>query len=192
MRRSARRRGRASMSSPGGTMASPIMRYPTWRPISWRSLRGWWRRAGDSVARVARAWRSVPDLHHEVAPPRPGRTTVTPVVQHSRNPAAKQLRQLTLMLTPVVIRAEWAPGLGSRFRYDSRGHRFVADKVNATSEGWPTDTRRRKDYIVYRSNSGHDKPSFRWKSGTGHRSWRWHWLGDSGGIRQSWRIRDRC
>ena len=50
MRRSARRRGRGSMSSPGGTMASPIMRYPTWRPISWRSSRGWWRRLGDSRA----------------------------------------------------------------------------------------------------------------------------------------------
>ena len=51
MRRSARRRGRASMSSPGGTMASPITRCPMWRPISWRSSRGWWRRLGDSRAK---------------------------------------------------------------------------------------------------------------------------------------------
>ena len=38
-RRSARRRGRASMSSPGGTAASRITRCRTWRPISWRNSR---------------------------------------------------------------------------------------------------------------------------------------------------------
>ena len=38
---SARRRGRGSMSSPGGTTASRIMRCRMWRPISWRSSRSW-------------------------------------------------------------------------------------------------------------------------------------------------------
>ena len=52
-KRSARRRGRGSTSSPGGTTASNTMRCPMWRPISWCNSRNWWRKDEQTEARGA-------------------------------------------------------------------------------------------------------------------------------------------